>query len=53
MALCCSYDPHKSNIAHYLTNISKTLNKLNSIYDNLVLLGDFNEEPEEESIAEF
>ena len=31
----------------------KTLEKLNSTYNNLVLPGDFNAEPEEESIAEF
>ena len=47
--LLYSYNPHKSN----LKNICKTRGKLNSIYDNLVLLGDFNAEPEEESIAEF
>ena len=29
------------------------MDKLNSTYDNLVLLGDFNAEPEEESIAQF
>ena len=29
------------------------MDKLNSTYDNLVLLGDFNAEPEKESIAEF
>ena len=29
------------------------MDKLNSTYDNLVLLGDFNAEPEEESISEF
>ena len=51
--LCCSYNPHKSNIANHLKNICKTLDKLNSTYDNLVLLGDFNAEPEEESISEF
>ena len=44
--LCCSYNPHKSNIANHLKNICKTLDKLNSTYDNLVLLGDFNAEPE-------
>ena len=44
--LCCSYNPDKSNIANYLENICKTLDKLNSTYDNLVLLGDFNAEPE-------
>ena len=35
--LCCSYNPHKSNIANHLKKICKTLDKLNSTYDNLVL----------------
>ena len=26
--LCCSYNPHKSNIANHLINICKTLDKL-------------------------
>ena len=51
--LCCSYNPRKSNIANHLKNICKTLDKLNSTYGNLVLLGDINAEPEEESIYEF
>ena len=51
--LCCSYNPHKNNIANNLENICKTLDKLNTTYDNLILLGDFNVEPEEESISEF
>ena len=44
--LCCSYNPQKNNIANHLKNICKTL-------DNIALLGDFNVELEEESIAEF
>ena len=48
--LCCSYNPHKSNIANHLKNICKTLAKLSATYDNLALLGDFNAEHEEESI---
>ena len=51
--LCCFYDPHKSNTANHLKNICKTPGKLISIYDNLVLLGDFKAEPKEESITEF
>ena len=51
--LCCFYNPHKSNIANHLKNICKTLDKLSTTYENLILLGDFNAEPEEESIAEF
>ena len=51
--LCCSSKPHKSNITNHLKNICKTLDKLSATYDNLILLGDFNVEPEEESTAEF
>ena len=51
--LCCSYNPHKSSNANYLKRICKTLNKLNATYVNLFLFGDFNVEPEEESIADF
>ena len=51
--LCCFYNPHKSNIANHLKNICKILDKLSATYENLILLGDFNVEPEEESIAEF
>ena len=49
----CSYNPHKSNTANHLESFCKTLGKLIATYDNLILLGDFNIEPEEESIAEF
>ena len=51
--LCSSYNPHKSNIGNHLQNICKTLDKLSATYDNLILLGGFNVELEEESIAEF
>ena len=51
--LCCSYNPDKSNNSNHLKNICKTLDKLNSTYDSLVLLEDFNAEPDEESIDEF
>ena len=45
--LCCSYNPHKSNRANHLKSSCKTLEKLNTTYDNLILLGDLNVEPEE------
>ena len=51
--LCCSYNPHKSNIANHLKNISKTLDKLSATYENFILLEDFNAEHDEESISEF
>ena len=49
---CCSYNPRKSNIANHLKNICKILDELNATYDNFVLPGYFNAEPEEESISE-
>ena len=51
--LCCSYNPHKSNIGNHLKNICKTLDKFSSTYNNLVLLGDFSAEPDEGRISEF
>ena len=50
---CCSYNPQKSNIVNHLKSICKTLGKLNVTYDNVILLGDFNVEPQEKSIAKF
>ena len=51
--LCCSYNPHKSNIVNHLNNICKALEKRSTTYENLILIGDCNVEPEVESIAEF
>ena len=51
--LCFPYNPRKNNITNHLENIYKTQDKLSATYDNLGLLGDFNAEHEEESIAEF
>ena len=48
--LCCSYNPHKNNIANHLNNICKTLS---ATYENLILLENFPVEPQDESIAEF
>ena len=51
--LRCSYNPHKINIANHPKSICKTLDKLSATYDNLILIGAFNAEPEEKSIAGF
>ena len=45
--LSCSYNSHKNNIGTHLQIIGKTLDKLSASYDNIILLGDFNVEPEE------
>ena len=44
--LCCSYNPHTSNMTNHLKNICKTLDKLGATYDNLILLRNFSVEPE-------
>ena len=51
--LSCSYNSHKNNIGIHLQIIGKTLDKLIASYDNIILLGDFNVEPEEAKISEF
>ena len=42
--LCCSYNPHKNNIANHLDSLSKSLALYSSAYDNYILIGDFNVE---------
>ena len=44
---------HLSYIRNHLKRICKTLDKLNGAYDKLILLGDFNIEPEMESVSDF
>ena len=51
--LCCSYNSHKNKISSHLDIISKSLNDFSTTYDNLILLGDFNVEPEEKYMADF
>ena len=51
--LSCSYNSHKRNIGTHLQTIGKTLDKLSTSYDNIILLGDFNVEPEEAKMSEF
>ena len=51
--LCCSYNPHKNKISSHLDIISKSLDYFSTSYDNLILLGDFNVEPEEKHMANF
>ena len=51
--LSCSYNSYKNNIGTHLQMIVKTLDKLIVSYDNIILLGDFNVEPEEAKMSEF
>ena len=49
--LSCSYNSHKNNIGTHLQIIGKTLDKLSTSYDNIILLGDFNVEQEEAKMS--
>ena len=40
--LCCSYNPHKSNISNHLQYLNKGLDVYIKHYDNLLILGDLN-----------
>ena len=49
-----SYNSHKNNIGTHLQIIGKTLDILSKSYDNIILIGDFDGEPEEaKKMSEF
>ena len=50
--LSCSYNPYKNNIGTHFQTISKAFDKLSRGYDNIILLGDFDVEPEEVIMSE-
>ena len=45
--LCCSHNPHESNISTYMHRLSKGLVIYVNKYDNKLFLGDFNSETPE------
>ena len=51
--LCCSYNPKKSLISNHLKEIGNNLDLLPSKYDNYLLMGDFDAEPNEPAISDF
>ena len=48
-----SYNYHKSNISKHLESISLFLDNKVITYENILLIGDFNMEPNEEKMSEF
>ena len=48
--LSCSYNPTRKNILNHEKNIGTRLDQFSATYDNLILIGDFNVEPEEENV---
>ena len=51
--LCGSYNPQKNLIAYHLNCISKNLGSQLGQYENIILLGDFNVEPNNATMKNF
>ena len=51
--LSCSYNPNRKYIVNHVKNICTGLDQFRATSDNLVLIGDFNIEPEEENMLDF
>ena len=47
------YNPHKENIAYFLSNVGNELDKYLSNYENLLMLGDWNSAVTENAMKEF
>ena len=48
-----SYNPSKSTINNHLVTLGKHLDKYLPLYDNIIIMGDFNSEPQEFDMSEF
>ena len=46
-----SYNPHKEKITSHLSNLSIALENLCTVYENIILRGDFNVEVEEKNMS--
>ena len=51
--LCCSYNPHKNLISNHLNILGKILDTQMKIYDNFLIVPDFNSEMTESAIENF
>ena len=51
--LCCSYDPHKNLISNHLNILGKILDTQMKIYDNFLIVRDFNSEVTESAMENF
>ena len=49
----CIYRPPKQDSQYFLENLSLIIDHYSSIYDNLIILGDFNMEPKSPKLASF
>ena len=51
--LVCIYRPPKQDSQYFLENLSLIIDHYSSIYDNHIILGDFNMEPKNPKLASF
>ena len=51
--ICCSYNPNRINVATHLGEIGKALDTYSRKYENTLLIGDFNVEPNEANMKAF
>ena len=49
----CGYNPKKELISNYLNNVGIDIDNLLGNYDNMIIIGDFNSEMEEEKMKDF
>ena len=51
--LSCSYNPNKNNISNHLQWLRSSLDLYSAKYENIILIGDFKESPEESHMETF
>ena len=51
--LMCIYRPPSQNKQYFLGNLSEIIDHFSSIYDNYIILGDFNIEPSDSTLKTF
>ena len=49
----CSYNPNKNNISSHLQRLRNSLDLYSAKYENIILIGDFNESPEDSRMELF
>ena len=49
----CSYNSNRNNVVNHMKNINTGIDQFSTTCDNVILLGDFNDEPEEDNISNF
>ena len=51
--ICCSHNPNRTNVATDLVEIGKALDTYSRIYENMLLIGYFNVQPDEANMKTF